>query len=203
MGKELRFWRVQQEGDETTTTGGGWMCRARHGLLRESHQARRRRSLAIGESLPLSAPRRSDLLPGFVLAREGGLWYKPYFGCGIGSRCRTRKTEDLLMKRAVRTMIAAGFLVRPVTCKSKIQETAQRPLPPQTAAPAPVTAPAMAPGFRRPGTGQVFRRRRARDDERRRLRVRQSTTAARRSGPRHRGSRPRWARRSPSPRGCR
>lgn len=49
------------------------------------------------------------------------------------------------MKQAVRTMIAAGFLVTGlVACKSKIQETAQQPAPqPQTAAPAPVTpAPA-------------------------------------------------------------
>ena len=47
------------------------------------------------------------------------------------------------MKQAVRTMIAAGFLVTGLmACKSKIQETAQQPAPqPQTAAPAPV-APA-------------------------------------------------------------
>ncbi|MHB8834663.1 MAG: nucleotide-binding protein [Candidatus Methylomirabilia bacterium] len=45
------------------------------------------------------------------------------------------------MKQAVRTMIAAGFLVTGlVACKSKIQETAQSPAPqPQTSAAAPVT----------------------------------------------------------------
>jgi hypothetical protein len=53
--------------------------------------------------------------------------------------------EDRLMKQAVRTMIAAGFLVTGlVACKSKVQETAQQPAPqPQTAVPAPGTpAPA-------------------------------------------------------------
>jgi len=50
------------------------------------------------------------------------------------------------MKQAVRTMIAAGFLVTGmVACKSKIQESTQQPAPqPQTSAPAPVTsAPAV------------------------------------------------------------
>jgi hypothetical protein len=51
------------------------------------------------------------------------------------------------MKHAVRTMIAAGFLVAGlVSCKSKIQETAQQPAPqPQTPAPAPVTPGPMTP----------------------------------------------------------
>ena len=62
------------------------------------------------------------------------------------------------MKQAVRTMIAAGFLVTGlVACKSKIQETAQQPAPPpQTAAPAPVTAPAMAPGSDAQGPAKYF-----------------------------------------------
>ena len=51
------------------------------------------------------------------------------------------------MKQAVRTMIAAGFLVTGlVACKSKIQETAQQPAPqPQTSAAAPVTPAPMTP----------------------------------------------------------
>jgi hypothetical protein len=55
--------------------------------------------------------------------------------------------EDRLMKQAVRTMIAAGFLVAGlVSCKSKIQETAQQPAPqPQTPAPAPVAPGSMTP----------------------------------------------------------
>lgn len=50
------------------------------------------------------------------------------------------------MKQAVRMVIATGFLVTGlVACKSKIQETAQQTAqPPQTTAPAPVTAPPMA-----------------------------------------------------------
>ena len=68
------------------------------------------------------------------------------------------------MKQAVRTMIAAGFLVTGlVACKSKIQETAQQPAPqPQTAAPAPVDArpgDAPAPASQAPAkyfTGKVL-----------------------------------------------
>jgi len=49
--------------------------------------------------------------------------------------------EDQLMKQAVWTMIAAGFLVTGlVACKSKIQETSQQPASqPQVAVPAPAT----------------------------------------------------------------
>jgi hypothetical protein len=61
------------------------------------------------------------------------------------------------MKQAVRTMIAAGFLVTGlVACKSKIQETAQQPAAqPQTAAPAPVT-PAASQAPTKYLTGKVL-----------------------------------------------
>jgi hypothetical protein len=66
--------------------------------------------------------------------------------------------EDQLMKRAVRTLIAAGFIVTGlVACKSKIQETAQQPAPqPQTAAPAPVTPAAGTPAPAAQGPTKYF-----------------------------------------------
>ncbi len=65
------------------------------------------------------------------------------------------------MKQAVRTMIAAGFIVTGlVACKSKVQETAQQPAPqPQSTAPAPVTPAPAAPASKAPGkyfTGKVL-----------------------------------------------
>jgi len=62
------------------------------------------------------------------------------------------------MKQAVRTMIAAGFIVTGlVACKSKIQETAQQPASqPQTAAPAPVTPAAGMPAPSAPAPTRYF-----------------------------------------------